>query len=162
MKDQICRWALTLNAQASAADRKKRREELSWRGLQPCCIAAGDSPLSTWTLTVAGSALSGRQMYFPESAGRAFWISRELLDSTPFSVTTLTPPRFESYPIIWLLCCQRIEFGGSGLSRMTQVRLMVLPIPTKTSLPPRTVVLGSTTRRWTKRLRWGVVDIWHS
>jgi len=36
-----------------------------------------------------------------------------------------------------------MEFGGSGLSRMTHVKLMVLPMPTKTSLPPRTVVLGS-------------------
>lgn len=38
-----------------------------------------------------------------------------------------------------------MEFGGSGLSRMTHVKLMVLPMPTKTSLPPRTVVLGSKT-----------------
>ena len=29
-------------------------------------------PLRTWTLTVAGSAFSGLQMYFPESDGRAF------------------------------------------------------------------------------------------
>ena len=33
--------------------------------------------------------------------------------------------------------------GGSGLRRMTQVKLMVLPIPTNTSLPPMIVVLGS-------------------
>lgn len=45
--------------------------------------------------------------------------------------------------LTWLLCCQRIELGGSGLRRMTQVKLIVLPIPTNTSLPPKIVVLGS-------------------
>lgn len=59
-------------------------------------VGIWDLPLSTCTLTVAGSALSGRHVYLPESDGRAFWINSELLDSTPFSVTTLTPPRLES------------------------------------------------------------------
>lgn len=46
MKDQICRWApLTLAATARATDSRKRTAELSCRGLQPCCIAAGDSPV---------------------------------------------------------------------------------------------------------------------
>lgn len=36
-----------------------------------------------------------------------------------------------------------MELGGSGLRRMTHVKLIVLPIPTKTSLPPKIVVLGS-------------------
>ena len=41
---------------------------------------------------------------------------------------------------------------------MTHVKLMVLPMPTKTSLPPRTVVLGSemTTTKIEERIKYTV------
>lgn len=59
------------------------------------------SPFSTCTVMFAGDALEGLQSYRPESESCAFWMSSEQVVSSPFSMMTVTPPRGESYPIIW-------------------------------------------------------------
>ena len=41
------------------------------------------------------------------------------------------------------LCCQSVARGGSGVQEMTQVRLMMLPVSTNMSGPPRILTSGS-------------------
>lgn len=48
------------------------------------------------TRTEPGATVDGAQVYLPESEWRAFWTSRRLVVSTPFSVTNEMPPLGES------------------------------------------------------------------
>lgn len=52
-------------------------------------------------LMLALRLLAGSHRYSPESAEVARWMSRCDVVLVPFSITTLTPPRAESYEIIW-------------------------------------------------------------
>lgn len=128
----------------------------------PWYMAAGCSPLSMCTRTLAGLALEGSHVYSPVSEGIAFWMSRRLVVMGPFSVTRLMPPRGESKLITSLLWLQSMMGGGSGANFTRHVKFIVLPLLMNRSEPPRISVMGSTTVRYTGCPIGGVVLIWHS
>lgn len=61
----------------------------------------GYLPFKTCTVTLLLFALDGLHWYCPESDGLAFLISRNDVVVSSFFVITDTPPRGDSYVIIW-------------------------------------------------------------
>lgn len=127
----------------------------------PWCIAAGCS-LTIWTCTLLEWVLLGEHVYRPASLSIAFWISKRLEVTGPFSVTKLIPPLGESKLIALWSWIQTIVDGGSGAYLTRHVRFIVLSLLMNISGPPAISVTGSTTVRYTEYPMGGVVDIWHS
>lgn len=77
---------------------KKKRERLeNWN------LFSFHLPLTIWTCTLLEWVLLGEHVYRPASLSIAFWISKRLEVTGPFSVTKLIPPLGESK----LIACER-------------------------------------------------------